>query len=152
MGRLTSWLRLAFSLLLLSPLLCSAFPHADQPPTRTPLYRHKNNNNIKNNEHRPKHLLPRADSDDNNPFLGSDWTVEHMENFVAYVPTTRAAHDLTSFYTSLRTVALHSDVSPDTFFLHRLGRVLITFHATGGMSIIPNALILRFADGMLWFT
>ncbi|KAI4123471.1 MAG: hypothetical protein LQ341_007194 [Variospora aurantia] len=151
MGRLASWLRLAFSLLLLSALLCSAFPYADQPSTRTSLYRPKNIN-IKNNEHRPKRLLPRADSDDNNPFLGSDWTVEHMENFAAYVPTTRAAHDLTSFYTSLRIVALYSNVSPDNFFLHRLGRVLITFHATGGMSIISNALILRFADGMLRFT
>ncbi|KAL9010998.1 MAG: hypothetical protein Q9173_004126 [Seirophora scorigena] len=148
MGRLSRWLQLAFSLLMLSALLCSAIPHhAPKAPART--------RRTTNNLARGALLLPRADDNHGNgePFLSNDWTVELMENHAAYMPTTAAAHDLTAFYTSLRLVALRDAVvlrQPGHYFVHRLGRVLVTFHATG--TTIPNALIVRFAEGMLRFT
>ncbi|KAL9597568.1 MAG: hypothetical protein Q9219_005070 [cf. Caloplaca sp. 3 TL-2023] len=86
----------------------------------------------------------------NDPFLGEDWEIATMENHEAYVPHESAARDLEDFYTSLQTVALHPIVQPGHYFVHRINRVLITFHCPGLR--IPMHLILRFATKMLNFT
>ncbi|KAI4115527.1 MAG: hypothetical protein LQ345_003895 [Seirophora villosa] len=147
MSRLPRWLQLAFSLLMLSALLSSAMPH--HPPTTR-----------RTSKNLARGLLPRADANHDNgePFLSEDWAIDLMENHAAYMPVTAAAHDLTAFYTSLQIVALRATAAavallqppPGHYFVHRLGRVLVTFHAVG--TTIPIALIVRFAEGMLRFT
>ncbi|KAI4188811.1 MAG: hypothetical protein LQ346_005230 [Caloplaca aetnensis] len=91
-------------------------------------------------------LLPRT----NEAFLGDEWSIITMDNHAAYLPQERAAHDLEAFYVSLATIALHPVFGPGSYIVHRINRVLITFHCQG--MIIPHELVLRFANGMLGFT
>ncbi|KAL8761390.1 MAG: hypothetical protein Q9184_002485 [Pyrenodesmia sp. 2 TL-2023] len=131
------WLQLPILLLLSFAILSDARPSGSKSPARVG----PNGRSIKR-----ALLLPRADEG----FLGDDWTIATMENHGAYLPHERAARDLEDFYTSLATIAVHPVFSPGTYLVHRINRVLITFHCQG--IIIPNELILRFANGMLGFT
>ncbi|KAL9028487.1 MAG: hypothetical protein Q9196_003160 [Gyalolechia fulgens] len=137
MHRLTRqpWLALAFFISILS-ILTDAYPGHPELAQRR-LARKNRKGHL---------LLPRTDD----AFLGDEWDIVTMDNHAAYVPHETAARDLEAFYTSLHTVALHPTFHPQHFFVHRINRVLITFHSQG--ATIPTGLILRFATGMLAFT
>ncbi|KAL8923368.1 MAG: hypothetical protein Q9208_004638 [Pyrenodesmia sp. 3 TL-2023] len=73
-----------------------------------------------------------------------------MENHGAYLPQAQAAYDLEGFYLSLANIVYHPIFNPGSYLVHRINRVLITFHCQG--LIMPHELILRFVNNMLRFT
>ncbi len=87
-------------------------------------------------------LLPRTDE----AFLGDEWSIVTMENHAAYLPQERAAHDLEIFYSSLATIALHPVFGPGSYVVHRINRVLITFHCQG--IIIPHLEVREWHVGL----
>lgn len=144
-----SWPALAFlfSILMILTTAHPSHPRSKTPPKPSPLQKKK-----KINRHL---LLPRTDPDpdDSSPFLGPEWDILTMENHAAYTPLQTASSDLSSFYTSLQTIAqqnpIHQVIS---YFTHRINRVSITFQTSPLGIQIPMSLVLRFANRMLEFT